>query len=240
MAFMEGIHARGLAKRYGEIVALDGVDLDVPPGTIVALVGPNGAGKSTLVRILATTVLPDEGSASVMGHDVVNDGARARDSLGLMLGNERSWYWRLSGRRNLEFFAALYGMRRSPAASRAQELVEEVGLAEAADRRVGEYSSGMRARLALARALLREPPALVLDEPTQNLDPVAAANFREMVLRLAEERGASVLLTTHNLHEAAAVAKGIVLLASGRVVSTRDAGTSAADLEAALLELTGP
>jgi ABC-type multidrug transport system ATPase subunit len=236
---MQGIHARGLVKRYGDVLALDGVDLDVAPGTVVALVGPNGAGKSTLVRILATTVLPDAGTASIIGHDVIEAGARARDSLGLMLGNERSWYWRLSGRRNLEFFAALYGMRRSPAAARAEELFREVELVEAADRRVGEYSSGMRARLALARALLREPPVLVLDEPTQNLDPVAAANFRDIVLRLSEERGASVLLTTHNLHEAAAVAKQIVVLAAGRVVSRRDAGTSAADLEATLLSLTG-
>jgi ABC-2 type transport system ATP-binding protein len=238
MARMQGICARGLVKRYRKTMALDGVDLEVEPGTIVALLGPNGAGKSTLVRILATTVLPDEGTASIMGHDVMHDGARARDSLGVMLGNERSWYWRLSGRRNLEFFAALYGMKRRPAAARATQLFEEVDLVEAADKRVGEYSSGMRARLALARAMLREPPVLVLDEPTQNLDPVASANFRDIVARLASERGTAVLLTTHNLHEAAAVAKGIVVLAMGRVVSKREAGADAADLEATLLEVT--
>jgi ABC-type multidrug transport system ATPase subunit len=236
---MQGIRVRELVKRYGQVQALDGVDLDVAPGTVVALVGPNGAGKSTLVRILATTVLPDAGTASIMGHDVVTEGARARDSLGLMLGNERSWYWRLSGGRNLEFFAALYGMRRSAAAARAEELFREVDLADVADRRVGEYSSGMRARLALARALLREPPVLVLDEPTQNLDPVAGANFRDIVLRLSEERGTAVLLTTHNLHEAAALAKEIVVLALGRVVSVSEAGANAADLEATLLSLTG-
>src|SRR4051794_32178244 len=116
---MQGIHVRGLVKRYADVLALDQVELDVEPGSVVALVGPNGAGKSTLVRILATTVIPDAGEAAVMGHDVVQDGAAARDSLGLMLGNERSWYWRLSGRQNLEFFAALYGMRRAPAAARA-------------------------------------------------------------------------------------------------------------------------
>src|SRR4051812_13794316 len=172
--------------------------MDVTPGTVVALLGPNGAGKSTLVRILATTVLPDKGSVSIMGHDVTTEAQKARDCLGLMLGNERSWYWRLNGRRNLEFFAALYGMSRAAATTRTDGLLRDVGLAEAADRRVGEYSSGMRARLALARALLREPPVLVLDEPTQNLDPVAAAKFRDIVLRLAEDRGSSVLLTTHN------------------------------------------
>jgi ABC-type multidrug transport system ATPase subunit len=126
-------------------------------------------------------------------------------------------------------------MSRAAATTRTDGLLRDVGLAEAADRRVGEYSSGMRARLALARALLREPPVLVLDEPTQNLDPVAGAKFRDIVLRLAEDRGSSVLLTTHNLHEAAALAKEVVMLAVGRVVSTKRSRTSAADLEATML-----
>jgi ABC-2 type transport system ATP-binding protein len=232
---VQGIQVRGVVKRYGDVLALDEVDMDVTPGTVVALLGPNGAGKSTLVRILATTVLPDKGSVSIMGHDVTTEAQKARDCLGLMLGNERSWYWRLNGRRNLEFFAALYGMSRAAATTRTDGLLRDVGLAEAADRRVGEYSSGMRARLALARALLREPPVLVLDEPTQNLDPVAGAKFRDIVLRLAEDRGSSVLLTTHNLHEAAALAKEVVMLAAGRVVSTKRSTTSAADLEATML-----
>jgi ABC-2 type transport system ATP-binding protein len=170
-----------------------------------------------------------------MGHDVVSDAIAARASLGLMLGNERSWYWRLSGRRNLEFFGALYGMPRNEAAERVEELFREVDLGSAADRRVGEYSSGMRARLALARALLCRPPALVLDEPTQNLDPIAAANFRDIVLQLAEESGTSILLTTHNLHEAAALASEVVVLALGRVVSTKRTSTDAAELEATML-----
>ncbi|HEY1358338.1 MAG TPA: ABC transporter ATP-binding protein [Thermoleophilaceae bacterium] len=236
---MQGIQVRQLVKRYGDVLALDRVDLEVAPGSVVALLGPNGAGKSSLVRILATTVLPDSGTASVYGHDVVTDAAQVRASLGLILGNQRSWYWRLSGRRNLEFFAALYGLRRRAAAARADELLAEVELGEVADRRVGEYSDGMRARLALARALLREPPTLVLDEPTQNLDPIASANFRDIVLRLAHERGTSVLLTTHNLHEAAALATEVVVLAMGRVVSTKRARTDAADLEATMLSVAG-
>jgi ABC-2 type transport system ATP-binding protein len=236
---VQGIQVRQLVKRYGDVLALDRVDLEVAPGSVVALLGPNGAGKSSLVRILATTVLPDSGTASVYGHDVVTDAAQVRASLGLILGNQRSWYWRLSGRRNLEFFAALYGLRRRAAAARADELLAEVELGEVADRRVGEYSDGMRARLALARALLREPPTLVLDEPTQNLDPIASANFRDIVLRLAHERGTSVLLTTHNLHEAAALATEVVVLAMGRVVSTKRARTDAADLEATMLSVAG-
>ena len=230
---------RQLAKRYKDVQALEGVDIDVPRGSVVALLGPNGAGKSTLVRILATTVLPDAGEASVMGHDIVSQASAARSSLGLMLGNERSWYWRLSGRRNLEFFAALYGMRRAAARARAEEVLRLVDLADVADRRVGEYSSGMRARLALARAVLQMPPVLILDEPTQNLDPVAAANFRDTVVQLSQERGASILLTTHNLHEAAVLADEVIVLALGRVVSRKPSGVDAAELEATMLSATG-
>ncbi len=230
---------RQLAKRYKDVQALEGVDLDVPRGSVVALLGPNGAGKSTLVRILATTVLPDAGAASVMGHDIVSQASAARSSLGLMLGNERSWYWRLSGRRNLEFFAALHGMRRAAARARAEEVLRLVDLADVADRRVGEYSSGMRARLALARAVLQMPPVLILDEPTQNLDPVAAANFRDTVVQLSQERGVSILLTTHNLHEAAVLADEVIVLALGRVVSRKPSGVDAAELEATMLSAAG-
>jgi len=236
---VQGIEVAELRKRYGDVRALDGIDIGVGRGTVLALLGPNGAGKSTLVRILATTVLPDGGRASIMGHDIVREPAAARRSLGLMLGNERSWYWRLTGRGNLEFFAALYGMRRRTAASRAADVLREVELADVADRRVGEYSSGMRARLALARALLQTPPVLVLDEPTQNLDPVAAANFRDIVIRRSEEHGTAVLLTTHNLHEAAALAHEVIVLALGRVVSRKPSGTDAAELEATMLSVAG-
>jgi ABC-2 type transport system ATP-binding protein len=236
---MQGVQVRDLVKRFGPTLALGGVDLEVRGGEVVALLGANGAGKSTLIRILATTVIPDSGTATVMGHDVVRDSVETRASIGLMLGNERSWYWRLGGRRNLEFFAALYGMNRRTASARTDELLREVGLEEAADRRVTGYSSGMRARLSLARALLRKPPVLLLDEPTQNLDPVAAAHLRSMVLRLAEEEGASVLLTTHNLHEAASLATRVVVLADGRVLCTKPAGAEAAELEETMLMAAG-
>jgi ABC-2 type transport system ATP-binding protein len=214
--------------------ALADVDLEVGRGEIVALLGENGAGKSTLIRILATTVLPDAGEVTLMGHDVVSAPASARAALGLMLGNERSWYWRLSGRRNLEFFGALYGLRRKAAAANAAELLELVGLDASADRRVSDYSSGMRARLSLARALLREPPVILLDEPSQSLDPVAAAGFRDLITHAARERDSAVLLATHNLHEAAEVATHVVVLAHGKVTDTLSGG-SAADLESVML-----
>ncbi|MBW3643992.1 MAG: ABC transporter ATP-binding protein [Actinobacteria bacterium] len=233
-----GLRLAGLEKRFGKLAALRGVDLEVPWGAIVAVLGPNGAGKSTLLRILATTVLPDSGHAEVAGHDVVSDSAAARRALGLVLGDERSWYWRLTGRDNLEFYAALHGLRRPAARRRADELLAAVDLAHAADRRFDRYSSGMRARLALARALLHEPPVLCLDEPTATLDPVAAASFRALVRRQADT-GRAVLFTTHDLHEAAAVASNVVVLAAGKVAAKVDDRPDAARLEAILIEAAG-
>lgn len=215
---MDGIRVRDVVKRFGSVLALGGVDLDVEPGEIVSALGPNGAGKSTLLRILGTTVLPDRGTASVCGIDVVSNPAGARRQIGLMIGDERSLYWRVSGRGNLAFFAALQGMRRRIALTRADELLELVGLHDAADRAVLGYSSGMRARLSLARALLAEPPLLLLDEPTRSLDPLAASDFRTTAARLAQEHKTGILLATHDLHEAVAVSDRIVILSAGRVV----------------------
>ena len=201
----------------------------------MALLGPNGAGKSTLIRILGTTVLPDRGRVRIDGVDVVADPVRARQRCGLMLGDERSWYWRISGRRNLEFFAALHGFRRRPARARTSELLELFGLSEAADRPFGGYSAGMRARLSLARALLSEPPVLLLDEPTRSLDPIASADFRHLVLDLARERGVGALFATHDLHEAAEVASRTVSLSEGRIAFAIEGEATSLELEEALL-----
>jgi ABC-2 type transport system ATP-binding protein len=236
----QGIRVRGLVKRFGRVVALDGLDLDVPPGEIVAILGPNGAGKSTLLRILGTTVLPDEGTASVAGADVVADPVAARRSLGLMVGDEHALYWRLSGRENLRFFGSLYGLSKSESVARASELLAALGLEDAADRRVLGYSSGMRTRLLLGRALLIDPPLLLLDEPTRNLDPVAAVEFREIALRLAQGRGAGILFATHDLHEATSIATRVVVLSAGRAVLAETVeGLDPARLEARLLEAIG-
>ena len=234
------IRVRGLRRTFGAVTALDGIDLDVAPAEVVALLGPNGAGKSTLLRILGTTLLADAGEAGVEGIDVTADPAAARRSLGIMIGDERSLYWRLSGRRNLTFFAALHGMPRDAAEAAATELLETVELTGAADKPVGQYSSGMRARLSLARALLGEPPVLLLDEPTRSLDPVAARHFRETVAALGHERGAAILLATHDLHEAVALADRAVVLAAGRIVhETAAAGLDADALERAFLAAVG-
>jgi ABC-2 type transport system ATP-binding protein len=236
----EGIRVRGVVKRFGRVLALDGLDLDVARGEIVAILGPNGAGKSTLLRILGTTVLPDEGTAMVAGADVVADPVAARRRLGLMVGDEHALYWRLSGRENLRFFAALYGIGKADAAARAEELLASLGLEAAADRRVLGYSSGMRTRLLLGRALLTDPPLLLLDEPTRNLDPVAAVEFREIALRLAQRRGAGILFATHDLHEATSIATHVVVLSAGRsVLAERVEDMDPSRLEARLLEAIG-
>jgi ABC-2 type transport system ATP-binding protein len=230
-----GIVATELRKRFGEVDALKGVTLEVRPGDTVALLGPNGAGKSTLIRVLATTVLADQGRAVVGGYDVVDDAPAVRRSLGLALGDERSWYWRLTGRQNLEFFAVVYGYRKPAAAQRTVELMDLVGLGAAADRRFDGYSTGMRARLSLARALLPDPPVVMLDEPTRALDPAAAVDFRQVVTRLARDEHRAVLLTTHDLHEAASVADRVVILADGLVAARIDGPIDAGALERAFL-----
>ena len=234
------IRCRGLRRSFGTVTALDGVDLDVGGGEIVALLGPNGAGKSTLLRILCTTMLADGGEARVCGTDVAADPAAARRRLGVMIGDERSLYWRLSGRRNLSFFAALHGIDRAAAEAAASELLATVELTAAADKPVGEYSSGMRARLSLARALLGAPPVLLLDEPTRSLDPIAARSFRATAAALARDRGAAVLLATHDLHEAVALAGRVVVLAGGAVVhDAAAAGLDAGTLERAFVAAVG-
>jgi ABC-2 type transport system ATP-binding protein len=231
----KAIRVVDVTKRFGRVIALNGVDLSVEPGQVVALLGPNGAGKSTLTRIIATTVLPDAGTVSVWGRDVVSQSSDVRKLLGVTLSDERSWYWRLSGRQNLEFFAALYGYNREQARQQTHELLERVDLVAAADRRFNGYSAGMRARLSLARALLPNPPVLLLDEPTRSLDPVAAADFRDLIRALVEDEGTSVLLTTHNLHEAAALAGQVAVLVAGRIAGRADGGASASTLEDLLL-----
>jgi len=234
-----GIIATGIEKRFGTIQALSGVDLTVPHGTVLALLGPNGAGKSTLIRILAASVLPDVGSVSIGGIDAVERPRLARGRLGLVLAEERSFFWRLNGIQNLTFFAALHGLRRREAVERSHEVLERVGIAALATRRVDRYSTGMKAKLSIARALLGDPAVLLLDEPTRSLDPIATVDTRTLVLELAHAQGLAVLFATHDLHEASAVADHVAVLVAGKIAASLTGGGSAADLEAVLLGATG-
>jgi ABC-2 type transport system ATP-binding protein len=206
-------------KRDARVVALDGVSLEIPPGEIHGLLGPNGAGKTTLVKILATVLVPTSGRARVLGHDVVEEARSVRPLIGIVFGGERGLYWRLTGRQNLEYWGALYKLSTSRARSRAQELLERVGLADKADERVEQYSRGMKQRLHLARGLVGDARVLFLDEPTTGMDPLAAREFRNLIGELKGE-GRTILLATHDMVEAENVCNRVTLIDRGAILAT--------------------
>jgi ABC-2 type transport system ATP-binding protein len=212
-----GIFAEGLGRRYGDLWALRDVDLDVPQGTVLGLLGHNGAGKTTAVRILTTLLAPTEGRAAVAGHDVVADAAIVRTKIGLA-GQQATVDGLLSARANLEMVGRLYHLPRAAARGRADELLERLDLADAADRLVRTFSGGMRRRLDLAASLVATPPVLFLDEPTTGLDPRSRIELWSLLRELVRD-GATMLLTTQYLEEADRLADDIVVLDGGRVVA---------------------
>ncbi len=197
------------------VVALDGVTLTVARGEVVGLIGPNGAGKTTLIKAITTLLVPTSGSISLDGVPVDADDPEVRRKFGLVLPEERSFYWRLTGRQNLRFFAALAGLEPDQAEDRIEQVMQERGLADR-DKAVFGYSSGMRAQLAIARAILHEPDLVVLDEPTRSLDPVAGAEVCGQLSRMAEE-GRAVLMASHRLDEVVSVCDRVLALAGGRI-----------------------
>ena len=217
------IQVEGLGKTFGATRALDGVDLAVRRGTVLGLLGPNGSGKTTTVRVLATLLRPDSGRARVLGHDVVAEPEAVRSRIGLT-GQYAAGDEALSGTDNLVLVARLLDLSRREARSRAAELVERFGLADAAGRRVRTYSGGMRRRLDLAVSLVGRPDVLFLDEPTTGLDPRHRNEVWDEVRALAAD-GTTVLLTTQYLEEAEQLADDLVVLDHGRVIA---AGTPAA------------
>jgi ABC-2 type transport system ATP-binding protein len=221
MATGPAIEASGLVKRYDETIALDGVDLDVPRGAVLALLGPNGAGKTTTVRILATLTEPTEGSARVAGFDVVQEPVEVRRRIGLA-AQDATVDELLTGRENLAMIGELHHLPRKTAGERAGELLERFDLTAAADRLAREYSGGMRRRLDLAATLVNEPEILFLDEPTTGLDP-RARNDLWGVLDHLVEGGVTVLLTTQYLEEAERLADDIAVVDHGRVIARGDA-----------------
>jgi oleandomycin transport system ATP-binding protein len=211
------IEARGLRKRFGKTQALDGVDLAVGMGTVHGVLGPNGAGKTTAVRILATLLQADEGSAIVAGHDVAREPARVREQIGLT-GQYASVDELLTGRQNLQLIGALLDLRRKDARARAQELLDWFDLTDAADRPARTYSGGMRRRLDLAAGLVGRPQVVFLDEPTTGLDPAKREDMWGVVRDLVAD-GSTVLLTTQYLEEADALADEITVIDHGRVIA---------------------
>jgi len=211
------IEASGLVRRFGDLTAVDGVDLEVADGEIFGFLGPNGAGKSTTVRMLTTLLAPSAGSARVAGYDVVTEAGLVRRSIGVAL-QDAAIDPLMSGRELLQLQSILHGIPRKEADKRSVELLERVGLTAAADRRVGTYSGGMRRRLDLALSLVHEPAVLFLDEPTTGLDPMSRIALWEEVRRLNQEQGMTVLLTTQYLEEADQLAGRIAIIDNGRIV----------------------
>ncbi|MGH3350850.1 MAG: ATP-binding cassette domain-containing protein [Nocardioides sp.] len=209
--------ARGVRKRYRDTQALDGLDLEVSPGTVHALLGPNGAGKSTAVNVFATLTRPDAGEVSVGGHDVVRHPARVRSAIGLV-GQSSAVDEALHGRENLVMFGRLHGLSKADAVRRAAELLDAFGLTKAGDRKVSGYSGGMRRRLDIAAGLVIRPQILFLDEPTTGLDPRARHEVWEMVRKVVAD-GTTVLLTTQYLDEADQLAGMVTVLGAGRVIA---------------------
>jgi len=211
------ITATGLAKTYGDVVALDGIDLEAQEGTVLGLLGPNGAGKTTAVRILATLLQPDAGSARIAGFDVVKQATQLRAHIGLA-GQNAAVDENLTGYENLEMVGRLYHLGKGASQARARELLEHFELDEAGDRVAKTYSGGMRRRLDLAAALVARPPVLFLDEPTTGLDPRSRRALWDTIEdRVA--RGTTVLLTTQYLEEADRLADRIAVMDHGRVIA---------------------
>ena len=223
-----GIEAEGLVREFKKGPrAVDGIDLRVSPGEIYGFLGPNGAGKSTTVHMLTTLLPPTAGTARVAGHDILRDGAAVRDAIGVAL-QDAALDQLLTGREHMRLQAGLHGIRRDEAARRGDELLDRVGLADAADRRVGGYSGGMKRRLDLALALVHRPIVLFLDEPTTGLDIQSRHALWDEVARLSRDDGVTVFLTTQYLEEADALADRVGIIDHGKVV----AGGTPAQLKA--------
>ena len=230
------IKTAGLTKRFGEVLALDDVDLEVGAGSILGVLGPNGAGKTTAIRILTTLTAPDTGQAWVAGHDVVTEAAAVRRQIGVT-GQDATLDEALTGRQNLVMVGELSQLRRSLARRRAEELLDLFELSDAADRVVKTYSGGMRRRLDLAASLVARPPVLFLDEPTTGLDPTSRQRMWGLIRGLVAD-GNTVLLTTQYLDEADSLADRILVMNHGRVIAEGTPAELKASTGSQLLEVT--
>jgi ABC-2 type transport system ATP-binding protein len=209
------LDAREVTRSFGNVQVLTGVDLKVGAGRISALLGPNGAGKTTFLRVLTGLLLPDSGQVTVAGVDVTVDPMAARRHIGFFPSTDRSHYMRISGLENLAFFGRMYGIRRREALERGRKRMADVGLSDAVDQRVGTYSHGMQKRLSMARALLMDPPVLVIDEATDGLDPEGARRVQDLTRSIASS-GTAVVWTTQRLDEIRGFADAVTVLDQGR------------------------
>ncbi len=206
-------------SRVTPVTAVSDLSLTIPEGELFGLLGPNGAGKTTLVKMLCTLILPSSGSAAIAGHDLAAAGA-IRAAVGLVVSDDRSFYWRLSARRNLAFFAAMHGLYGRAASDRIDQVLRDVDLLDVAERRFGQFSSGMKQRLAIARGMLHRPRILFLDEPSRSLDPTATQRLHDLIRRLMAEQSMTVFLITHDLAEAEALCNRVAFMHKGRIQAT--------------------
>ena len=232
-----GFFGFGLART--ETHALRGVSLSVGAGEVLALLGPNGSGKSTTLKLISTVLLPDRGRVVVGGADTLVHSKGVREQVGIAMASERSFFPRLTAGENLDFFAALEDVPRRERRQRVQSALHDVGLEDACDKQAMKLSSGMYQRLGIARALLKQPAVLLLDEPTRSLDPAAASHLWRLIRELADG-GITVVMATHSFPEAVAVSDRIAILQRGEVLAKRSAnGLSVEQLRDFYLELTG-
>jgi len=210
------ISTQNLSKRFEDFVAVDSVNLTVDSGEVLALLGPNGAGKTTTIRMLTSILRPSSGWAKVAGYDVVNQAQQVRASVGVLTENH-GLYNRMPALEYLQFFGSLYGIDKQTLDDKIQTLVARFDLERASTRRIGEYSKGMRQKLALARALLHDPPVLLLDEPTSAMDPESARLVRNMIQELRSS-DRTVMICTHNLSEAEELADRIAIIRQGKII----------------------
>jgi ABC-2 type transport system ATP-binding protein len=204
--------------RKKAVTALEDVNIKIRKGELFGILGPNGAGKTTLIKVLCTLILPTCGTAYVSGYDIVKEEEKVKAAIGLVTGEERSFYWRLTGRQNLIFFASLHKLSSSEVQSRVNDVLNFVALKEKADDKFHSYSTGMKQRMAIARGLLNEPEILFMDEPTKSLDPGAAQKLRAFIKeRLVKEQRKTVFLSTHHLDEAEQLCDRIAVINNGRI-----------------------
>jgi ABC-2 type transport system ATP-binding protein len=203
-----------------KVKALDSVSISIEAGQVLGVVGPNGAGKTTLLRILADVLEADGGKVSICGYVLGKNGFSIRGRIGYVSSDERSFFWRLTGRENLEFFARLYGLSAGHAKKRTAELMKQFGFENKADQLFRDYSAGMRKKVSVMRALLHEPSLLLLDEVTNSLDPSSAKMVKEMVRRyVSEQKGCAAIWSTHRLEEISQICDKVVMIDSGRIIS---------------------
>ncbi len=212
------IETHELTKEFGDFRAVDNMTLHVESGEVMAMLGPNGAGKTTTVRMMTSILKPSSGWAKVAGYSVIDNPEQVRSNVGV-LTEQHGLYERMKGLEYLDFFGRIYHLSEQDRKKRAQSLMERFGLGDAYDKRLGEYSKGMKQKLALVRAMLHNPPVLLLDEPTSAMDPMSAKLVRDAIIELQRDEHRTFLITTHNLTEAQALADRISIIRHGRIIA---------------------